>query len=63
MTIQGRADNYKVNILKEAQAGEYTDQYYTVRLKGDNTKSINIGYQALTLLIAYYEGKTIIVED
>lgn len=47
-------DEYKVNVLKEMLDGMKQDEYYLCRLKGDDTKSINLDENAIKLLIEYY---------
>lgn len=47
-------DNYKVNVLKEMLDGMKKDEYYLCRLKGDDTKNINLDEEAIKLLIEYY---------
>lgn len=48
---------YRVNIITENLEKKAKSSYYTVRLKGDEGKAININTNALRLLRAYYEGK------
>ena len=47
-------DNYKVKVLTEMLNGMKNDEYYLCRLKGDETKSINLDENAIKLLIEYY---------
>ncbi len=47
-------DSYKINVLKEMLQGIKQDKYYLCRLKGDNTKSINLDEDAIKILIEYY---------
>lgn len=47
-------DTYKVNILTEILNNMQQDEYYLCRLKGDDTKSINLDEDAIKLLIEYY---------
>ena len=47
-------DNYKVTVLTEMLNGMKQDNYYLCRLKGDNTKSINLDENAIKILIEYY---------
>jgi hypothetical protein len=47
-------DNYKVKVLTEMLNKMQQDDYYLCRLKGDNTKSINLDENAIKLLIEYY---------
>lgn len=47
-------DNYKVNVLTEMLNGMKRDEYYLCRLKGDDTKSINLDENAIKILIEYY---------
>ena len=47
-------DNYKVNVLNEMLDGMKKNEYYLCRLKGDNTKAINLDEEAIKLLIEYY---------
>jgi hypothetical protein len=62
MVIQGRKDDYKVKTIVEIMEGMFYDEYYKARLKGEDTKAINIDDAALALLQAYYEGQRIIIE-
>ena len=50
-------DEYKVKILKQNLANMYKDEYYIVRVKGDDTKAINLDAGAIVLLIRYYQGR------
>ena len=47
-------DDYKVKILTEILEAMKQDEYYIYRVKGDNTKAINIDEEAVKLLIEYY---------
>jgi hypothetical protein len=47
-------DTYKVNVLTEILNDMKEDEYYLCRLKGDNTKSINLDEEAIKILIKYY---------
>jgi hypothetical protein len=47
-------DDYKASILTEMLSGMKQDKYYLCRLKGDNTKSINLDEEAIKILIEYY---------
>lgn len=47
-------DDYKVSILTEILNEMKNDEYYLCRLKGDDTKAINIDEGAIKLLIEYY---------
>lgn len=47
-------DTYKVNILTEILNNMQQDEYYLCRLKGDDTKSINLDEDAIKILINYY---------
>lgn len=47
-------DNYKVKVLTEMLNGMKQDDYYLCRLKGDDTKNINLDENAIKLLIEYY---------
>lgn len=47
-------DTYKVNILTEILNNMQRDEYYLCRLKGDDTKSINLDEDAINILINYY---------
>lgn len=47
-------DDYKVDILMEILNEMKNDEYYLCRLKGDDTKAINIDEGAIKLLIEYY---------
>ena len=47
-------DDYKVKILKQMLEELKQDEYYLCRLKGDNTKSINLEEDVIKLLIEYY---------
>ena len=47
-------DEYKIKILTEILNEMKKDEYYLCRLKGDNTKNINLDENAIKLLIEYY---------
>lgn len=47
-------DTYKVNILEKILEGMTRNEYYLCRVKGDDTKYINIDDDAVKLLINYY---------
>lgn len=47
-------DAYKVKILTEILNHMKDDEYYLCRLKGDDTKSINLDENAIKILIEYY---------
>ena len=47
-------DAYKVNILTEILNNMQQYEYYLCRLKGDDTKSINLDEDAIKILINYY---------
>lgn len=47
-------DTYKVDVLTEMLNGMKKDGYYLCRLKGDDTKSINLDEEAIKILIEYY---------
>ena len=47
-------DDYKVKILTEILETMKQDEYYICRVKGDNTKAINLDEEAVKLLIEYY---------
>jgi hypothetical protein len=47
-------DDYKVSILTEILNSMKQDEYYLCRLKGDDTKSINLDEEAIKILIEYY---------
>lgn len=47
-------DTYKVNILTKILNNMQQDEYYLCRLKGDDTKSINLDEDAIKILINYY---------
>lgn len=47
---------YKSNIIREQFSEMVANEYYKVRLKGENGKAINLDWHALKLLQAYYEG-------
>lgn len=49
-------DRYKVNVLKEILDGMRQNEYYLCRLKGDDTKSINLDENAIKILIEYYSN-------
>ena len=53
-------DSYKVNVLTEMLAGMKQDEYYLCRLKGDDTKSINLDEEAIKLLIEYYSNERMV---
>lgn len=50
-------DTYKVNILTEILNNMQQDEYYLCRLKGDDTKSINLDEDAIKILIEYYSNE------
>lgn len=54
-------DLYKAGVIKDVIEKAKADEYYLVRLKGDDGKAINLDEGALRLLIAYYGGS--ITED
>lgn len=47
-------DIYKVKILMEMLKKQKEEENYLCRLKGDDTASINLDEEALTLLLQYY---------
>ena len=47
-------DDYKVKSLTEILEAMKQDEYYICRVKGDNTKAINLDEKAVKLLIEYY---------
>ena len=47
-------DDYKVKLLTEILKAMKHDEYYICRVKGDNTKAINLDEEAVKLLIEYY---------
>jgi hypothetical protein len=47
-------DAYKVGVLTEMLNGMKQDEYYLCRLKGDDTKSINLDEDAIKILIEHY---------
>lgn len=47
-------DIYKVSVLTEMLNHMKQDEYYLCRLKGDDTKSINLDEKAIKILIQYY---------
>lgn len=49
-------DHYKVNVLNEMLDGMRQNEYYLCRLKGDDTKSINLDENAIKILIEYYSN-------
>ena len=53
-------DVYKVDILTEMLSKMEQDEYYLCRLKGDDTKSINIDENAVKILIEYYSSERMI---
>lgn len=50
-------DNYKVSILTEMLNKMKQEEYYLCRLKGDDTKSINLDEDAIKILIEHYSKK------
>ena len=50
-------DDYKVSVLTEILEKMKQDEYYLCRLKGDDTKSINIDEDAIKILIKYYSNE------
>lgn len=53
-------DAYKADILTEMLSKMEQDEYYLCRLKGDDTKSINLDEEAIKLLIEYYSNERMI---
>ena len=47
-------DEYKVEILKNILEEMRKNKFYLCRVKGDNTKAINLDEEAIKLLIEYY---------
>lgn len=47
-------DDYKVKLLTKILKAMKQDEYYICRVKGDNTKAINLDEEAVKLLIEYY---------
>ena len=47
-------DDYKVKILTKILEAMKQDEYYICRVKGDNTKAINLDEEVVKLLIEYY---------
>lgn len=47
-------DNYKVEVLKNILNTMQKDEFYTCKVKGDDTKAINLDKGAIKLLIEYY---------
>lgn len=50
-------DWYKVRVINECLDRMKNDEYYLARLKGDDTKAINIDVDGLMLLRMYYNGE------
>ena len=49
-------DAYKVDVLTEMLTKMQQEEYYLCRLKGDDTKSINLDDGAIKILIEYYSN-------
>ena len=47
-------DSYKVEILTDILNDMERDEFYLCRVKGDDTKAINLDEEAVKLLIEYY---------
>ena len=47
-------DTYKVDVLTEMLNKMQQDEYYLCRLRGDDTRIINIDEDAIKILIQYY---------
>ena len=47
-------DGYKVEILTDILSSMQRDEFYLCRVKGDDTKAINLDENAVKLLIEYY---------
>ena len=47
-------DDYKVEVLTDILSGMQKDEFYICRVKGDDTKAINLDEYAVKLLIEYY---------
>ena len=52
-------DDYKVKVLTEILNSMRQDEFYLCRVKGDNSKAINIDEDAIKLLIKYYKEGSI----
>ena len=49
-------DGYKAEVLTDILSGMRNNEFYLCRVKGDDTKAINLDEEAVQLLIKYYEG-------
>lgn len=47
-------DSYKVKVLTDILSNMQKDEFYLCRVKGDDTKAINLNEEAVKLLIKYY---------
>ena len=47
-------DGYKVEVLTDILNSMQKDEFYLCRVKGDDTKAINLDEEAVKLLIEYY---------
>lgn len=47
-------NKYKVEVLTEILKNMQEDEYYQCKIKGDNTKAINLDEEAVKMLIDYY---------
>ena len=47
-------DSYKVELLTDILNSMKQDEFYLCRVKGDDTKAINLDEEAVKLLIEYY---------
>lgn len=62
-STQTTPDDYKVKTIRESIDKSQEDVYHTTTLRGVNGRTINLDENALKILIAYYEGKHIVVEE
>lgn len=47
-------DGYKVGVLENILSAMQKDEFYLCRVKGGDTKAINLDEEAVKLLIEYY---------
>ncbi|QHJ85076.1 MAG: hypothetical protein [Bacteriophage sp.] len=52
---ENNMDSYRVGVMKQMLEGMDRDEYYLARLKGDDTKTINLEREDIEMLIARYE--------
>lgn len=62
-TFTGKADDYKVNVVKTAINDMKNDEWNLTRLQNEKGKAINIDMNLMEIILNYFEGKTISIKD